>query len=38
MVEFTIGTATSPRDSTDPAELLRMADGRLYEKKGSRTS
>ena len=27
MVEFTIGTATSPRDSTDPAELLRR--GRL---------
>jgi len=24
-VEFTIGTATSPRDSTDPGELLRMA-------------
>ncbi len=38
MVEFTIGTSTSPRDSTDPAELLRMADGRLYEKKGSRNS
>ena len=28
----------SPRDSTDPAELLRIADGRLYEKKGSRSS
>ncbi len=38
MVEFTIGTSTSPRDSTDPAELLRIADGRLYEKKGSRSS
>jgi diguanylate cyclase (GGDEF)-like protein len=38
MVEFTIGTSTSPRDSTDPAELLRLADGRLYEKKGSRSS
>ncbi len=35
-VEFTIGTATSPRDSTDPSELLRMADARLYEKKGIR--
>lgn len=35
-VDFTIGTATSPRDSTDPSELLRMADGRLYEKKGIR--
>jgi len=31
-------TATSPRDSTDPGELLRMADGRLYEKKGIRIS
>ena len=37
-VEFTIGIATSPRDSTDPGELLRMADGRLYEKKGIRLS
>lgn len=37
-VDFTIGTSTSPRDSTDPAELLRMADGRLYEKKGTRIS
>lgn len=37
-VEFTIGTATSPRDSTDPGELLRLADGRLYEKKGIRIS
>ena len=37
-VEFTIGTATSPRDSTDPGELLRIADGRLYEKKGIRIS
>ena len=35
-IEFTSGTATSPRDSTDPAELLRIADGRLYEKKGVR--
>ncbi len=33
-VEFTIGTATSPRDSTDPTELKRIADTRLYEKKG----
>ena len=38
MVEFTFGAATSPKDSTDPAELMRMADGRLYEKKGQRTS
>jgi len=35
-VEFTTGTAASPRDSTDPSELLRMADARLYEKKGIR--
>lgn len=37
-VDFTIGTSSSPRDSTDPAELLRIADGRLYEKKGARHS
>ena len=37
-VDFTIGTSTSPRDSTDPAELLRIADGRLYDKKGTRIS
>jgi diguanylate cyclase (GGDEF)-like protein len=36
LIEFTVGTASSPRDSTDPAELLRIADGRLYEKKGTR--
>jgi diguanylate cyclase (GGDEF)-like protein len=35
-VDFTIGAASSPRDSTDPTELLRIADGRLYEKKGVR--
>ena len=35
-IEFTTGTATSPRDSTDPSELLRMADAKLYEKKGIR--
>lgn len=35
-IDFTTGTATSPRDSADPAELLRIADGRLYEKKGVR--
>ena len=33
-IGFTIGTAASPRDSTDPAELYRIADARLYEKKG----
>jgi len=35
IIEFTIGTASSPRDSTDAAELLRLADARLYEKKGA---
>jgi diguanylate cyclase (GGDEF)-like protein len=35
-IEFTTGTASSPRDSTDPSELMRMADARLYEKKGIR--
>lgn len=35
MIDFTIGTATSPRDSTDPVELYRIADARLYEKKGT---
>jgi diguanylate cyclase (GGDEF)-like protein len=33
-IDFTFGTATSPRDSTNAAELLRVADSRLYEKKG----
>lgn len=33
-VDFTTGTAVSPRDSTDPKELLRIADARLYEKRG----
>ena len=35
LVGFTIGTASSPRDSTDPAELFRIADARLYERKGA---
>lgn len=35
LVSFSVGTASSPRDSTDPAELFRIADARLYEKKGS---
>ena len=35
-VDFAVGAASSPRDSTDPADLLRIADGRLYEKKGAR--
>ena len=33
-IEFTTGTATAPRDSTDPQELLRIADARLYAKRG----
>jgi diguanylate cyclase (GGDEF)-like protein len=33
-LNFSVGTATSPGDSTDPAELYRIADARLYEKKG----
>ena len=36
-VEFTIGTATSPRDSTNALELQRIADARLIEKKGKRS-
>ncbi|HUD69340.1 MAG TPA: GGDEF domain-containing protein [Acidimicrobiales bacterium] len=34
VIEFSVGTASAPRDSTDPAELYRIADARLYEKKG----
>ena len=34
IIEFTTGASTSPRDSTNPGELLRIADARLYEKKG----
>jgi diguanylate cyclase (GGDEF)-like protein len=34
LLEFSVGTSTSPRDSTDPTELFRVADARLYEKKG----
>ena len=33
-IEFTTGAAVAPADSTDPNELYRMADARLYEKKG----
>jgi diguanylate cyclase (GGDEF)-like protein len=32
-IDFTIGTATAPRDSTDPDELYRIATTRLSEKK-----
>jgi diguanylate cyclase (GGDEF)-like protein len=35
-IDFTIGTATSPRDSTDPIELYRIAAARLLEKKSAR--
>ena len=35
-VDFTMGVASSPRDSTDPEELYRIADDRLYENKGIR--
>ena len=38
LLDFTAGTATSPRDAADPRELLRIADDRLYEKKGNRRS
>jgi len=34
VIEFTVGTASSPRDSVDPTELFRIADARLYAKKG----
>ncbi len=37
-VDFTMGVASSPRDSTDPDELYRIADGRMYENKGVRQS
>ena len=33
-INFSVGTATAPRESTDPAELFRLADARLYERKG----
>ena len=33
-IEFTTGAAVAPADSTDPNELYRIADARLYEKKG----
>lgn len=32
-IDFTIGTASSPRDSTDPDELYRIATARLSEVK-----
>jgi hypothetical protein len=35
-IDFTIGTATSPRDSTDADELYRIAAARLDEKKSAR--
>jgi diguanylate cyclase (GGDEF)-like protein len=33
-IDFSVGTASSPRDSVDPEELFRIADARLYAKKG----
>jgi diguanylate cyclase (GGDEF)-like protein len=33
-IEFSVGTASAPYESTDPGELYRIADARLYEKKG----
>jgi diguanylate cyclase (GGDEF)-like protein len=33
-IEFTFGTASAPLDSTDPVELTRLADARLYAKRG----
>jgi diguanylate cyclase (GGDEF)-like protein len=33
-LDFTFGTAASPSESTDIEELCRIADARLYEKKG----
>jgi diguanylate cyclase (GGDEF)-like protein len=35
-IDFTIGTATSPRDSTDPTELYRIAAARLDENKSAK--
>jgi len=34
LIDFTVGTATSRRDSNEPNELLAIADHRLLEKKG----
>jgi diguanylate cyclase (GGDEF)-like protein len=33
-IDFCVGTASAPRDSSDPVELRRIADTRLYEDKG----
>ncbi len=35
-VDFSTGIASSPRDSTDAGELLRLADSRLLDRKGGR--
>ena len=37
-VEFSFGAASSPRDAADATNLLRIADERLYAKKGVRIS
>jgi len=34
VIEYTVGIATAPHDSTNPTELLRIADIDLYKKKG----
>lgn len=38
LIDFSHGTASSPKESTDSAELMRIADKRLYEKKGGTRS
>ncbi|HQU25914.1 MAG TPA: GGDEF domain-containing protein [Acidimicrobiales bacterium] len=35
-IDFTVGTSSAPRESTDPGELFRLADARLYQRKGGR--
>lgn len=35
-IEFSTGSASSPRDSTDADEILHLADTRLLSRKGSR--
>ncbi len=35
-IDFSTGMASSPRDSTDAVELLRLADARLLDRKGGR--
>lgn len=35
-LDFTVGAATAPNDSTEPRELYRIADARLYEARGAK--